>query len=269
MLTPEQKLEFETRGIVRLSQAVDAEVVTGIRQRVLEFLAGEPADTGRYPSLTRRVMSEFAFEPGWGPVALAAVDDFLGAGRWHAPRVIGQLLPMLAPDPARVWALPHQSWHLDYRAPGALAEPPGVQIFLCLDRVEPQGGATLCIAGSHRLVDALRRRKGAAWDGASSEARRGVARDVEWLRALFSLRAGEDRCARFMTQPTEWRGIPLQVVALAGEPGDVLLMHPWMLHAASPNCGARPRMVVTERIHYKLPQRGRDDGPASRQSVHG
>lgn len=268
MLTPEQKIELETRGIVRLSHAVDAEIVTGIRRRVLEFLSEQPAGTGRYPSLTRRVMAEFAFAC-WGPTACAAVDDFLGAGRWHAPRVIGQLLPMIAPDPTQAWELPHKSWHLDYRAPGGLAEPPGVQLFLCLDRVEQHGGATLCIAGSHRLVDALRRRKGVAWDGASSEARRGVARDVEWLRALFSLRPGEDRCARFMSHPTEWREIPLQVVALAGEPGDVLVMHPWMLHAASPNCGARPRMVVTERIHYKLPERGRDDEPASRQSVHG
>jgi hypothetical protein len=26
-------------------------------------------------------------------------------------------------------------------------------------------------------------------------------------------------------------------------------MHPWMVHNLSPNCGARPRLVLTERIH--------------------
>ena len=38
----------------------------------------------------------------------------------------------------------------------------------------------------------------------------------------------------------------LQVVT--GEPGDVWLMHPWMLHAPSANCSERPRMVLTERV---------------------
>jgi hypothetical protein len=28
-------------------------------------------------------------------------------------------------------------------------------------------------------------------------------------------------------------------------------MHPWMVHGLSPNCGSRPRMALTARIHAR------------------
>ncbi len=144
--------------------------------------------------------------------------------------------------------MPDRGWHLDYMAPGAARRIPGLQIFLCLDRVEPRAGGTLVAAGAPRLIEAIRVQRGPAWRGHSAEVRRAVVREVPWFRALASQRAGEDRVARFMAQPTDVQGSSLQVVELVGEPGDVWLMHPWMLHAASANCGARPRMVVTERL---------------------
>jgi hypothetical protein len=128
-------------------------------------------------------------------------------------------------------------------APGALATLPGVQLFVCLDRVEPRAGATVVACGTHRRIDALRRRKGPSWPGRSADVREALKREVPWVRELCSLRAGEDREARFMRSDGE-----LQVVELTGEPGDVWVMHPWILHAPAPNCGARPRMVLTERI---------------------
>ena len=71
---------------------------------------------------------------------------------------------------------------------------------------------------------------------------------MPWFRELSSLRPGEDRIARFMSAATPFDGVALQVVELTGEPGDVWAMHPWMVHNLSPNCGARPRIVLTERI---------------------
>ena len=71
---------------------------------------------------------------------------------------------------------------------------------------------------------------------------------MPWFRQLTSLRLDEDRIARFMEKPTEFEGSALQVVELVGDAGDVWLMHPWMLHAASANCSTRLRMVVTERL---------------------
>jgi hypothetical protein len=97
-------------------------------------------------------------------------------------------------------------------------------------------------------VDALRREEGPAWSGRSSDVRKALLTRVSWLRELCSLRRGEDRNTRFMGQPSPAEDVPLQVVELTGNPGDVLGMHPWILHNAGPNCGVRPRMVLTERI---------------------
>jgi hypothetical protein len=78
--------------------------------------------------------------------------------------------------------------------------------------------------------------------------RRALSHGVPWFRELCSVRPGEDRVARFMDDSVRFEGVALQVIELAGEPGDVFVMHPWMIHNLSPNCGARPRLVLTERI---------------------
>jgi ectoine hydroxylase-related dioxygenase (phytanoyl-CoA dioxygenase family) len=193
-------------------------------------------------------MKRVAFEELWGERVPAAIDAVLGAGRWQRPADAGQLLTVTPPEPGAEWHLPHKMWHLDYPAPAAARGPRGLQLFLCLDRVEPRAGGTLVAAGSHRLVDALRRRRPERWPGRSADVRESLRREVEWLRALWTLRPGEDRVARFLEKPAAEAGVELQVLELTGEPGDVILMHPWILHSLSANCGTRPRMVVTVRI---------------------
>ena len=113
--------------------------------------------------------------------------------------------------------------------------------------VAPRAGGTLVACGTHRLIDALRRREGASFAGHSADIRRLLRAEVPWLRALWSLREGEDRSARFLA-PTLHEGVPLRVAELVGEPGDVHVMHPWLLHAPAANCGDAPRLVLTERI---------------------
>ncbi len=40
-----------------------------------------------------------------------------------------------------------------------------------------------------------------------------------------------------------------------GEPGDVALLHPFMLHARSPNTGRRVRFICNPCISFKEPMR--------------
>jgi hypothetical protein len=255
MLSAEQHSEFATRGVVRLAQAVESAVVEEFRERLLAFIAERklgPENPGVWlavkASRTAPVAGKYGFAELWGPMVVGALDALLGAGRWQVPQHAGQILPMTWPQPEQPWLLPHKSWHLDYRAPGSASALPGAQLFLCIDRVEPRNAATLVVAGIPRLIDAIRLRRGPGWEGRSADVRGTVIREVPWFSELASLRPGEDRIARFMEKPTEFDGGTLQVVELVGEPGDVWLMHPWMLHAGSANCGARPRMVLTERI---------------------
>jgi len=258
MLSGEQRLEFEERGILRLGGAVDARVAGELREEVLAWVAarglapGSPAPGFAVtPSRTAAVANAHGFAEIWGSGVIAAIEDLLGAGTWHLPKHAGQLLAMTYPRHGETWELPCKSWHLDYRAPGALHGIPGCQLFLCVDRVESGAGGTLVAAGTPRIVDSIRRRRGPNWAGSSADVRGTLRREVPWFADLCALRPGEDRIERFMRRSTDFAGGSLQVVELTGEPGDVWLMHPWMLHDAAPNCGARPRLVLTERIRAK------------------
>ncbi len=254
MLTAEQRTLFEERGVLELRGAVDPRVVADLRERLLAFVAarklapsGSESSHTIHPSATAPVVKALSFEQLWGAAVLEVIDDLLGPGRWHLPKQAGQVLALAYPSGA-TWRLPHATWHLDYMAPGAARSLPGVQLFLCVDRIEPRAGATLMASGSHRLIDAIRRRNGPAWPGRSAEVRKQLQREVPWLRELWSRSTDVDRVARFMERATSFDGVELRVIEATGEPGDVIAMHPWMLHAASPNHGTRPRMGLTERI---------------------
>jgi ectoine hydroxylase-related dioxygenase (phytanoyl-CoA dioxygenase family) len=46
-----------------------------------------------------------------------------------------------------------------------------------------------------------------------------------------------------MDRETTVDDVPLRVVELTGEPGDMVFCHPVMVHCAAPNRGARPRFM--------------------------
>jgi hypothetical protein len=207
VLSDRDRREFEERGIVRLADAVDARVASALRERVIAFVAERrlvPESVGPgiavKPSLLAKLTKGHAFAEVWETRVFAVLDDLLDAGAWRMPEDAGRLLFMAYPVPAGGWGLPHKMWHLDDPAPGASSSLPGVRLFLCVDRVEPRGGATLVAAGIQRLVDAIRKRKGRGWTGSSAEVRRALCAEVPWFRELCSLRPGEDRIARFMAR---------------------------------------------------------------------
>ena len=45
----------------------------------------------------------------------------------------------------------------------------------------------------------------------------------------------------------------MRVVELTGEAGDVVIGHPWLLHAGAPNCGAAPRLMRVQRVRLAAP----------------
>jgi len=258
MLSATQRTEFEARGLLQLPGLVDAHAAAALGERILADLrerrlgaAPPPPGFTVHASDASGAVRALDFAALWGAAVLEGLDELLGTGAWQPPRGAGQVLAISWPLRGVAWSLPHRVWHLDYAAPTALRRLPGIQVFLCVDRVEPRAGGTLVACGTHRLIDALRRAQPPSWPGRSAEVRKRLHARVPWLRELWSLRPGEDREARFMREPTLHEGVPLRVVELVGEPGDVYLMHPWLLHAPAPNCGARPRLVITERIRAK------------------
>jgi hypothetical protein len=257
MLTPEERTEFQELGLTRLPGAVDPSAAAEMRERVWAFLAerhGIQRDAPETwkpvtPSTFRPLQRAGAFDAMCSPGVRDAVDELLGGRAWSVPPHPGQLLMTF---PVRgAWTVPHKIWHLDYAAPGSLDGLPGIQIFLLLDRLEPRGGGTLAVAGSHQLVQRLREKGGPGYEGRSAEVRKALRRAVPWLRDLWSAREAEDRVQRFMGATAQFEGVTLRVVEMTGSAGDVNLMHPWLVHAPAPNCGSRARMMLTERVRTR------------------
>jgi hypothetical protein len=249
-LSPEQAREYDTEGVTHLPDAVPAADVAAMLDVLwtrLRARCGAHRDrpetwrVERPAQLTSRV-DDFAAMAS--PAVRAALDQLLGVGGWKTPVRWG--VPLVTfPGSSRRWDVPHRHWHLDLQA---TPEPPRVaRLFLVLSRSEPGGGGTGYVAGSHRVIRDLARREGRALR--SAEARKLLIAREPWFAALATLRPGEDRTARFMAEPGDACGVPVQVREMLGEPGDVLLMDPHMLHSLTPNVRKTPRMMLTEWVY--------------------
>jgi ectoine hydroxylase-related dioxygenase (phytanoyl-CoA dioxygenase family) len=127
--------------------------------------------------------------------------------------------------------------------------------------VAPGGGGTSIIAGSHRLLQLWDEKMQSLRSKDASAHRDWFQRAHPWLAALSGHVPGpNDRRAVFMDEGAEIEGIRVRVVEMSGEPGDMFLCHPTIVHCVSPNCGTWPRMmriggVLTDRLRMRLGRR--------------
>lgn len=179
-----------------------------------------------------------AFAGMASPTVTAAVEGPLGAS-WVRPQHWG--VPLVTFPEAAIWDVPAKHWHLDMPVS---AKPPEVaRVFLILSSLEPRGGGTVVVTGSHRVVLKLAGRGTMRSDGAVKELK---AREPWFAELADSSLPG--RAQRFMEQGGVVDGIPVRVVEMTGEPGDVFFMHPSLMHAFSTNAGAEARMMLTQWV---------------------
>lgn len=155
--------------------------------------------------------------------------------------------PRLLPHPSAL-ACPCEKWRLDLPADPRRFSKTIARIFVLLAPLSSRGGGTLVATGSHRLVTRIAER---AEDHLNaSKIRTRLAAEHAWFRELMTPPPeGEDRAARFMDAETEVDGVPCRVEEVAGEPGDVFLMHPAALHTLSPNVQDQPRLALAQTIY--------------------
>lgn len=176
----------------------------------------------------------------------SALDDLLG--RWHAAACWGQPL-VTFPTPGVRWEPRATEWHVDLCViPGNPL--PCVKLLALLSALEPRGGGTLVVTGSHRLAMQLAAERGETREPLrSADLRRRLARADTWLATFWAREGGEDRCRKLMDGGACVGGVELRVAEVTGEPGDVFLMHPYALHAASPNVRERPRLMLAQQVN--------------------
>jgi hypothetical protein len=187
--------------------------------------------------------------------ARGVFDDLLGEGAWPPPRNWGRSL-VTFPEPG-TWDVPAGHWHWDNPRELHLDRLAGLFVVSFIGQVAPRSGGTLVLSGSPRLLLQQEHHR----DGSIAESRERFRRSHPWLRALTGhAPSPADRIAAFMDSETIVDGVPLRVVELTGEPGDMVLCHPVMVHSVAPNRGTWPRFMRIKTQVLTHEGRERRDG---------
>jgi hypothetical protein len=245
VLTTNQHDEFRATGLLRLGGTFPPAAAESMCDRLWEFLTGQYAIhrgerstwTVEQPARFQPVTHSGAFRAVGSDALCAALDALLGPGQWARPRWWARPLVTFPQDGP--WELPIRAWHFDCMPVSGGQRP--VQFFAFLNQVRPHGGGTLVLTGAHRLVAPY---LGLGEEFRLDRIRRSLA-SHPWLRGLWKPGDGADRLQRYMNDGTVIDGVPLRVVELTGEPGDVILMHSDSFHAVAPNRLTEPRMMLT------------------------
>jgi hypothetical protein len=255
ILTSEQLDEFDRSGIVHLPGLLSAERVRRAREHVQLRLArlGLWNDGAwclgnmprpRWPATglkTSKVISNKHPDVEallHEPALLSAVEALLEGSAFDRTVFRRPQILFTLPN-SDSWTVP-AGWHVDCPR-FASGRCPGVQLFIFLDTVEPRGGGTLVIAGSHRLLN----------DGKFMRAEKVRHRlsGEAFFRELYSDApvSVEDR-AHLIGQTGSVGDVALQVLELTGAPGDAYFTDLRVLHTGAPNGAGRPRMMATHRF---------------------
>jgi hypothetical protein len=254
VLDADQLAQFERTGIVKIERAFTPQAAAVMRDRVWLEIArrhgierDDPSTwRGQSPTGLKACKRHWAFKPTMGPSVVGALNQLLGTDCWEPPKHYGQVLVTLTN--ADEWRVPHRLWHSDFQ----YLAPSGVLIALkhwaLLDDVEPGGGGTPQIAGSHRITERYLREHQCE-EPEFKWVRDRLMRSHPWLKALGTPDDDPERNAQFMDADADIDGLPARVVELTGSAGDVYLTHPWVFHTTAVNASNRPRMMQTKAIY--------------------
>lgn len=261
MITQQQRLEFDRRGILHVPSAIpasDAEAMCACMwdnlSRHYPFRREQPQTwAAQRVNGLHALGRSVTFKQIGSPAVCQMLDDLLGRGYWQRPVRWGSLL-LAFPESRGRWDVPHTSWHLDLPASGALEGLFVVRLFTCLAPLHHGGGGTVVVAGSHLLVEKLARESAKPLH--SADVRKALIHAHPWVRALCSRDERTDRIEQFMNRCATVDGVELRVVEMTGEPGDVFLVHPLILHAPALNSLAVPRVMLSSFVYRNSVQPG-------------
>jgi hypothetical protein len=246
MLTAEELAAFDRDGIVKIEHVFDDDAAARMRDtlwrelyRRYEIECSDPSTWNRHlPTGLKSTKKSAAFTPMLGAPLTEALDQLFGAHQWVRPKNLGHVLVTMPNAPA--WRVPRALWHADFQYFYPADQLMVVKCWALFDDVEPGGGGTPQLLGSHRLTARyIADREGDALE--YKRVRDGLLRSHAWLRALSTPDDGDD--ARFTAADADVDGLPARVVELTGRSGDVFVTHPWIMHSIAVNATRRPRMM--------------------------
>jgi hypothetical protein len=173
-----------------------------------------------------------------------AVDDLLGVSQWRPLKTLGGLLLTMPGGTPKAWNVPTTGWHVDNDPLRYRNQVDELMLFTFYSSVQPRGGGTLILSGSPRLLEQYSMVQEAGGVPGSAAWLERFADWHPWLAELMGRKSVPTRTSEeWLGTAVDVHGTVVQVVELTGEPGDAVLCHPMILHAASPNCRPTPRMM--------------------------
>jgi len=244
MLNAQELAVFARDGIVKVPSAFSADDAARMRDVLWAELAtrhGIDRDdrstwTTVRPTRLKNTKTNRVANAILGPPLRSALDSLLG--EWTVPPHQGQVLVTL--PTGEPWAVPHRQWHTDLGFDLPADDLVAVKIWALLGDLEPGGGGTPQVAGSHRVIA---RHLTTTSERDFTTIRDQVLRSDPWLRDLTTAGRTTDPMVE-----ADLDGLPVRVVELTGQAGDVYLTHPWILHSIAPNANDTPRMMRSRFI---------------------
>ncbi len=259
MLTTNEKQTFAEWGLVNVKALIPREVVEPIRELVIERLRRREfwGDEGWIPPIKddgQKRLHTTIKEISRNTKSLRSIltarvlesaRELVSGDEIELTSPIAQFL-FTAPQSYVMnhdgqwngkWEVPRSIWHLDMPRSAAIG-PPGPEMFTFLDKVTPKGGGTLVLAGSHRLLNDV--------DYLSSKGVKKRLKRHTYFRELMG--KGVDDRSRFLEEIGNIDGVPVKVVELVGDPGDVYFVDLRVLHSIGANVSNQPRMMIAQRM---------------------
>lgn len=228
VLNETQAADFIHDGYVVVSKAFGREVAAGLLPEVWARLDGVTADpaTWRWPALqVEELITDGPVDAIFTERYRASVDDILGPGRWATKRGFGWVICRFPGFSRAPWQPSNAGWHIDgmdfqHRLTSPEQGLVGLEL---LTDVEPGGGGPAVRVGSHAVVSRL-------------------LMDAEPVGLSYQ---------QLRTWCNRLDGLPVKEVV--GEAGDVIWMHPHLVHARSANTRATVRVAANRCIELNAP----------------
>jgi len=244
---------FADRGYVRVPGAFGADRAAAMRDVVWSALEvdgyrrDDPATWTSDPQHLQRLKRNPVFRAVGSDRTLGAIDDLLGVGTWRRPADWGAFF-ILFPS-AQPFTAAFASWHADHSFTLPLAPLSELKVHAMFGDVAPRAGGMHILAGSHRVVAAHFARHPPAPGAKAARLRKELMRSHPYLVDLETPGDPGARIERFMARDEDVDGVPAQVVELTATAGEVILMHPLMLHARPVNAGRAPRFLLNKDLY--------------------
>jgi Phytanoyl-CoA dioxygenase (PhyH) len=248
----ERPEHFLAHGWMRVRAAFSASEAAAMREAVWRTLATvgisdrDPSSwTVERPGHLQNVRSDPVFRAVGSARLLEAIDAALAGQAYATPKNWGSAF--VAFPSTQAWSVPSDGWHIDANYLSALSPPDGIRIHALFGDVAPRAGGTLIVSGSHRLVHKYFADNPPPAGARGADYRKWLQRHA-YIRDLHGVSAPSARVTRFLERIEEHDGIALQVVENHGMAGDVMLLHPLLLHVATSNAGHQPRFLLSGGI---------------------